>query len=132
MASLTLAEAERVLQAAKAAALEMGVKMGISVVDPRGDLLCMVRLDGAPWRTPIVSRGKAQASACFGVPSGELTDRSMTPVMRAMMHFEGGGFIPGQGALPIIRAGELLGAIGCSGGTSQQDEDVARAGLRAL
>lgn len=132
MASLTLAEAERMLQAAKAAALEMSVKMGISVVDPRGDLICMVRLDGAPWRTPIVSRGKAQASACFGVPSGELTDRSMTPVMRAMMHFEGGGFIPGQGALPIIRSGELIGAIGCSGGTSQQDEDVARAGLRAL
>jgi glc operon protein GlcG len=132
MATLTLSEAERVLQAAKAAALEMGVKMGISVVDPRGDLICMVRLDGAPWRTPIVSRGKAQASACFGVPSGELTDRSMTPVMRAMMHFEGGGFIPGQGALPIIRNGELVGAIGCSGGTSQQDEDIARAGLRAL
>jgi glc operon protein GlcG len=132
MASLTLAEAERILQAAKAAALEMGVKMGISVVDPRGDLICMVRLDGAPWRTPIVSQGKAQASACFGLPSGELTDRSMTPVMRAMMHFEGGRFIPGQGALPIIRNGELIGAIGCSGGTSQQDEDVARAGLRAL
>jgi len=132
MASLTLAEAERILQAAKATALEMGVKMGISVVDDRGDLICMARLDGAPWRTPIVSQGKAQASACFGLPSGELTDRSMTPVMRAMMHLEGGRFIPGQGALPITRNGELVGAIGCSGGTSQQDEDVARAGLKAL
>ena len=132
MANLSLEEAERVLQAAKAAAREMRVKMGISIVDPRGDLICMVRLDDAPWRTPIVSRGKAQASACFGLPSGELTDRSMTPVMRAMMHIEGGGFIPGQGALPIFRNGELIGAIGCSGGTSQQDEDVARAGLRAL
>ena len=132
MAAIGLTDAERVVQAAKAMALEMGVKVGISVVDPRGDLVCMVRLDGAAWRTPIVSRGKAQASACFGVPSGELTDRSMTPVMRAMMHFEGGGFIPGQGALPMIRNGELVGAIGVSGGTSQQDEDVARAGLSVL
>jgi len=132
MASIILADAERVLQAAKAMAQEMGLKVGISVVDPRGDLVCMLRLDGAPWRTPIVSRGKAQASACFGVPSGQLTDRSMTPVMRAMMHFEGGGFIPGQGALPILRGGELIGAIGVSGGTSQQDEDVAQAGLKAL
>ena len=132
MTNLSLEEAERVLQAAKAAAGEIRVKMGISIVDPRGDLICMARLDGAPWRTPIVSRWKAHASACFGLPSGELTDRSMTPVMRAMMHFEGGGFIPGQGALPIFRNGELIGAIGCSGGTSQQDEDVARAGLRAL
>jgi glc operon protein GlcG len=79
-----------------------------------------------------VSRGKAQASACFGVPSGQLTDRSMTPVMRAMLHFEGGGLIPGQGALPILRQGELIGAIGVSGGASQQDEDVAQAGLNAL
>ena len=69
MANLSLEEAERVLQAAKAAAREMGVKMGISIVDPRGDLICMARLDGAPWRTPVVSRGKAQASACFGLPA---------------------------------------------------------------
>src|SRR5688572_28555141 len=110
----------------------MGSKVGISVVDARGDLICMVRLDGAPWRSPTISKGKAQASACFGVPSGELTDRSLTPVMRAMMHFEGGGFIPSKGALPILRNGETIGAIGCSGGTAQQDEDLARAGIKAL
>ena len=132
MAGLTLAEAERILQAAKIAALEMGVKMGISVVDGRGDLFCMVRMDGAPWRTPLVSQGKALASACFGRPSGELTDHSMTPVMRAMMHFESGLFIPGRGALPIIRNGETIGAVGCSGGTAQQDEDVAQAGLKTV
>ena len=65
MTSMTLEEAERVLQGAKAKALEMGLKVSVSVVDPRGDLVCMVRLDGAPWRTPAVSRGKARAVGLF-------------------------------------------------------------------
>lgn len=132
MAGMTLEDAERALQASKAKALEMGVKLSISVVDERGDLKCMVRMDGAPWRTPYVSRGKARASACFGVPSGDLTDRAMTPVMRAVMEVERGEFVPGQGALPIIRNGELIGAIGGSGGTAQEDEDAARAGVSLL
>ncbi len=132
MAGLSLEEAERILQAAKAKALEMGVKLSISVVDGRGDLKSMIRMDGAPWRTPYVSRGKARASACFGLPSGELTDRAMTPIMRAVMEVERGEFVPGQGALPIIRDGETIGAVGGSGGTAQEDEDAARAGIAAL
>ena len=132
MAAMTLEEAERALQAAKAKALEMGVKLSISVVDERGDLKCMVRMDGAPWRTPYISRGKARASACFGVPSGDLTDRAMTPVMRAVMEVERGEFVPGQGALPIIRNGELIGAIGGSGGTAQEDEDASQAGVNVV
>ncbi len=132
MAGMTLEEAERALQAAKAKALEMGVKLSISVVDERGDLKCMMRMDGAPWRTPYISRGKARASACFGLPSGDLTDRAMTPVMRAVMEVERGEFVPGQGALPIIRNGELIGAIGGSGGTAQEDEDASRAGVNLL
>ena len=132
MTSMTLEEAEHVLQGAKAKALEMGLKVSVSVVDPRGDLVCMVRLDGAPWRTPAVSRGKARASACFGLSSAQLTDRATTPVMQGVMLMEGGNLIPGQGALPITRGGEMIGAIGASGGTSQQDEGVALAGVSAL
>ena len=132
MADMSLEEAERILHAAKAKALEMGVKLSISVVDARGDLKCMVRMDGAPWRTPYVSRGKARASACFGLPSGDLTERAATPVMRAVMEVERGEFVPGQGALPILRGGELIGAVGGSGGTAQEDEDASRAGIAAL
>jgi uncharacterized protein GlcG (DUF336 family) len=47
---INMAEAERVFQAAKKKALDMGLKVGISVVDARGDLVAMVRLDGAQWR----------------------------------------------------------------------------------
>lgn len=132
MAMMTMAEAERILQAAKQKALEMGLKVAISVVDARGDLVAMLRLDGALWRTAPVSRGKAYASAAFGLPSAELTERANNPVMRALMQMEDGQIIPQQGALPVKRGNELLGAVGVSGATGPEDEDIARAGLAAL
>ena len=110
----------------------MGVKVGISVVDARGDLVAMVRLDGALWRTAPISRGKAYASVAFGVPSADLMERANNPVMRALMHMEDGQIIPQQGAMPIKRGYDLIGAIGVSGASSQEDEEVARAGLAAL
>ena len=58
LASLILAEAEQILAAAKAKVLDMGAKMSVSVVDPRGDLIVMFRTDGASWRTPPISRAK--------------------------------------------------------------------------
>ena len=79
---LTSSEAQKMLQAAQAKAQQMGVKVSISVVDGRGDLLTMVRLDGASWRTAGISKGKAYASANFGVPSAELTARANSPVDR--------------------------------------------------
>ena len=132
MASLTLAEAERILVVAKAKVLEWGVKMSVSVVDPRGDLISMFRTDGASWRTPPISRAKALAAACFGVTSGELTESAQAPIYRGLMAMEGGHMIPGQGAVPVYRNGELIGAVGGSGGTAQQDEDASRAGVEAL
>ena len=131
MASLTLAEAERILAAAQAKVREFGVNMSVSVVDPRGDLIAMFRTDGASWRTPPISRGKALAAACFGRSGADLADNAQAPVFRALMAMEGGHMIPGQGGLPVYRDGELVGAVGGSGGTGQQDEDVALAGIQA-
>ena len=131
MAGLTLAESETILAAAKAKVLEMGARMSISVVDPRGDLITMMRTDGASWRTPPISRAKAVASSCFGRASGDLTENALAPVFRGLMAMEGGHMIPGQGALPIFKNGELVGAVGGSGGTAQEDEDAARAGIQA-
>lgn len=127
--TLTLAEAEAILAGAKAKVLEMGVNMSISVVDPRGDLITMMRTDGASWRTPPISRAKAVAASCFGRASGELTENALAPVFRGLMAMEGGHMIPGQGALPVFRDGVLVGAVGGSGGTAQEDEDASRAGI---
>ena len=132
MTRLTLTESELILAAAKAKVLEMGAKMSVSVVDSRGDLITMCRMDGASWRTPAISRAKAVAASCFGLPSGELTDRAQAPVFRGLMAMEGGHMIPGQGALPVFKNGDLVGAVGGSGGTSQQDEDAARAGIATV
>ena len=132
MAALNLAEAEQILAAAKGKVQAMGAKMSVSVVDPRGDLITMFRGDGASWRTPPISRAKAVAAACFGRPSGELTENAQAPVFRGLMAMEGGHMIPGQGALPVYRNGELIGAVGGSGGTAQEDEDAALAGIQAL
>ena len=131
MPSLTLAEAEVILAAAKAKVLEMGANMSISVVDPRGDLITMMRTDGASWRTPAISRAKAVAASCFGRASGELTENAMAPVFRGLMAMEGGHMIPGQGALPMFKDGVLVGAVGGSGGTAQEDEDASLAGIQA-
>ena len=131
MPSLTLAEAEVILAAAKAKVLEMGVNMSISVVDPRGDLITMMRTDGASWRTPAISRAKAVAASCFGRASGELTENAMAPVFRGLMAMEGGHMIPGQGALPVFKDGALVGAVGGSGGTAQEDENASLAGIKA-
>lgn len=131
MPSLTLGEAEVILAGAKAKVLELGAKMSISVVDPRGDLITMMRTDGASWRTPPISRAKAVAASCFGRASGELTENALAPVFRGLMAMEGGHMIPGQGALPVFKDGVLVGAVGGSGGTAQEDEDAALAGIQA-
>ncbi len=130
--SITLAEAEQILQASKAKAGQMGVIVAIAVVDPRGDLVAMIRMDGALWRTAPVARGKAFASAAYGVPSADLMARADTPVMRSLMMMEQGAIIPQQGALPIMRGDAVVGAVGVSGAAAHEDEEIARAGLTAL
>ena len=132
MATLTLAEAEKILAASKAKASEMGLKMSISVVDPRGDLIAMFRIDNASWRTPPISRAKAVAAACFGQSSRDLLDNAQSPVFRGLMAMEGGHMIPGPGAYPIYRDGVVVGAVGGSGGTGEEDEAAAKAGIDAI
>ena len=68
----------------------------------------------------------------FGQPSGELEERSERPTFRALQIQYGGKFIMGQGAVPIFRNDELIGACGVGGGTPQEDEDCARAGAELL
>lgn len=132
MSSLTLAEAEQIIAGSKKKLEEIGVKMCVAVVDPRGDLITMIRQDGAPWRSVFICQGKAVASVAWLRPSGELTDNAQSPVSRGLMAMLDGRMIPGQGALPVYRDGEIIGAVGCSGGAAQEDEDVAKAGIDAI
>ncbi len=127
--ALTLDEANRIVEGAIAAANEMGIKINVAVVDAGGRLLAFNRMDGAIWGGSYGSQGKAVASAAFGRSSGELQERSESPIIRGILSAEGGHGIASQGGLPIIRNGVVDGAVGVGGGSSQQDEDCSKAGI---
>jgi glc operon protein GlcG len=130
--ALTLDEANRVLRAALQKAEQLNIKVSAAVVDAGGRLVALQRMDGAIWASAYGSEGKAVASAAFGRPSGEMAARADQPTPRGIALAEGGHMIMGQGAVPILRNGVVEGAVGVGGGTSQQDEDCARAGVEAL
>jgi uncharacterized protein GlcG (DUF336 family) len=130
--ALTLAEANQVVQAAIEKAREMNIRVSVAVCDVGGRLLAFQRMDNAIWGSIYGSQGKAIASVAFGRASGELTERAGSPIIQGIMAAEGGHMIPSQGAVPITKGGVVVGACGVGGGTSQQDEDVARAAVAKL
>ena len=130
--SLTLAEANRVVQGALDKAREMNIRISVAVCDAGGRLMAFNRMDGAIWGSVYGCQGKAIASVAFGRTSGELQERAGAPIIQGIMAAEGGHMIPSQGAVPIMRDGVAIGACGVGGGTAQQDEDCARAGVSTL
>ena len=130
--TLTLDEANRILRGALAKATELNIKISAAVCDSGGRLVAFQRMDGAIWGSAYGSQGKAVASAAFGRPSGVMQERATQPTPAGINAASGGEMIMGQGAVPIIRNGVIEGACGVGGGTSQQDEDCARAGVEQL
>ena len=130
--AITLEEANRIIEGALAQAAELNIKVSAAVVDGGGRLIAMNRMDGAIWASAYGSQGKAVASAAFGRASGEMQERATQPTPAGINAASGGEMIMGQGAVPIIRNGVIEGACGVGGGTSQQDEDCAKAGVARL
>jgi uncharacterized protein GlcG (DUF336 family) len=127
--SLTLAEANTIVQAALDKAKEMNIRISVAVCDAGGRLMAFNRMDNAIWASVYGCQGKAIASVAFGRASGELAERAGSPIVQGIAAAEGGHMIPSQGAVPIVRNGVVVGACGVGGGTAQQDEDCARAGV---
>ena len=130
--SLTLEEANRIVGGALAKARELYIKISAAVVDSGGRLVALQRMDNAIWASAYGCQGKAVASAAFGRTSVEMAARADQPTPRGIAAASGGEMIMGQGAVPIIRNGVVEGACGVGGGTSQEDEDCARAGVAKL
>ena len=130
--ALTLSEAQKMLGAAQATATSMGVNVSICVIDPQGVPLALARMDGARFFTGDVARGKAMVSAFFGQPSAALSERASSPFFTSFNQMQGGRLFFVQGALPITQDDQTIGAIGVSGASAQQDEDISKAGLDAL
>jgi glc operon protein GlcG len=130
--ALTLEEANRIAQGAIARAEELDIKVSVAICDGGGRLVAFQRMDNTKWASAFGSQGKAIASAAFQLPSGDLTERADHPTLRGIAAGEGGHMIMGQGAVPIFRDEVSEGACGVGGGTSQEDEDCARAGVAKL
>jgi len=130
--ALTLDEANRIVKASIDKAREMNIKISVAVCDAGGRLMAFNRMDGAIWASVYGCQGKAVASVAFGRPSGQLAERAGTPIVQGIAAAEGGHMIPSQGAVPIMKNGVVEGACGVGGGTAQQDEDCAVAGVAKL
>jgi uncharacterized protein GlcG (DUF336 family) len=121
--------AQRALVAAAAEARKQGWAVSIAVVDPAGELVAFMRLDGAPHSSIDISRGKARTAARFRRPTKGL-DSALAAGRLAILGME--GVTPVEGGVPIVINGEVVGAVGVSGVTSAQDAQVARAGAAAV
>jgi uncharacterized protein GlcG (DUF336 family) len=133
MATLTLAEATQIADSARTHATELGAAVTITVVDDAGNVRTQTRMDGARFGTLNVSANKAYTAAAFGAPTKVLTDlvQPGAPLF-GFAHAMGGRFVSFAGGVPLLRDGEVIGAIGISGGSVDQDQAIADAGVTAL
>ena len=130
--AISLDEANGIVAGAIAKASELNIKINVAVCDAGGRLIAFNRMDGAIWAGVYGSQGKAVAAAAFGRTSGALQAGASSPIIAGILAAEGGHGIPSQGAVPIVRNGSVEGACGVGGGTSQEDEDCAAAGVATL
>ncbi|MDP9497429.1 MAG: heme-binding protein [Actinomycetota bacterium] len=130
---LTLDEALALCAAAREEADRIGVPMSFAVMDPAGHLLALVRMDRAPWISATVAQGKAWTAAAYGAPSAAQKEKMgpMPNFASALTTMTHGQYTPQTGAVPVYREGVLLGAIGGSGGTGEQDEQACAAAVTA-
>ncbi len=134
--SIDLATARKMVAAAEQTAKSANAKVGISVVDANGDLVALVRLDGASSQGLASSEGKARAAMLFGLPTKQVRDAAVAgkPVQTLVTLPARGGheITVNQGGLPIIKDGKVIGGIGVGGSASSEDERFAQAGIDAL
>ena len=130
---LTSDQALSLITAARKESDQLGVPMSFAVMDPGGHLVALVRMDGAPWISTEVAQGKAWTAAAYGLPSAAQKAKmdTLPNFSTAVASMTSGRFVPQPGAVPVYADGRLVGAIGASGGTGQQDEDVCSAAVTA-
>lgn len=126
---LTHEVAKKIVAAAAAEARKRGATVVIAVVDDGGHLIVLERLDDTQVASVDVGIGKARTAAIFRRPSKVFEDQVKNGRVAALALT---GATPLQGGLPISHGGRVLGAIGVSGNTPQEDEDIARAGVAAV
>ena len=124
--------AGQVMASAVAKANEIGVPMSIVVVDESANLKAFLRMDGAVLPSINVAQDKAYTAAGFGLPTVQWYDaiKDDPPLLHGITSIS--RFMGIGGGHPLVSDGAIVGAIGVSGGSYQQDSEVAQAGAEAL
>lgn len=131
-ASIGSAGSTALLRAAEQAAAELGAVVAIAVVDESGVLKGFSRMDGAPLLSSDIAKDKAVTAASFGVAThrwyGRIKDEP------ALVHGLGkaAGFTLLGGGVPVVADGAVVGGIGVSGGSAEEDLAIAEAAVKAL
>lgn len=130
---MTLEAAERIVAAAKKKAAEINTKMDIAVVDAGGNLKAFARMDGAWLGSIDIAQRKARTARWFNMNTGEIGKLSQPGGPLFGIEHSNGGLISFPGGVPLKNSkGEVVGAIGVSGSTVENDHTVAAAGASAL
>ena len=128
---ITLEQAKKAMAAAEAEARKNNWGMSIAIVDSGGNLVMMQRLDGTQFGSNEVARQKAHTAVAFKRPTKVFQDLiAQGGANLRLLKLEGASVL--EGGVPVIVNGQIIGAIGVSGGTSPQDAQVAIAGADAL
>jgi len=130
---ITLEQAEKISQAAKAKAKEIGVPMNIAVVDAGANLVSFHRMDNAWLGSVDIAIKKAKTARFFDMNSGEIGKLSQPGGPLYHIEHSNGGLITFPGGV-VLKDGEgnIIGAVGVSGGSVEQDHEVASAGMAVL
>jgi len=130
---VTLNDARRVIAAAEKKAAEIGQPMNVAVADAGGNLVAHVRMDGAWLGSIDISIKKAFTSRAFDIATKDLAEHSQSGGQFFGIHASNGGRIMiFAGGIPLKRDGKVVGAVGVSGGSGEQDHAVAEAGAAAF
>ncbi len=133
MSDITLEQANKAVAAAQAKATEIGTKMDICIVDAGANLKAFVRMDDAWLGSIDISIKKAKTARFFNFPTGEIGKLSQPGGSLYNIEHSNGGLITFPGGLTIKnKAGEVIGAIGVSGSSVEDDHTVAEAGANAV
>ncbi|MHA1134545.1 MAG: GlcG/HbpS family heme-binding protein [Alphaproteobacteria bacterium] len=130
---VNLQNAEQVIEAARKKAVELKTKMCIAVVDSGANLKAFVRMDDAWVGSIDIAIKKARTACFFGMATGDLGQLSQPAKPLYGIEHSNNGLITFPGGLPIVdEDGVLVGAIGVSGSSVENDHEVAAAGVDVL
>lgn len=131
--TLTLEDAKRMLQAGEAAAASIGIAYNIAVVDAGGNLLAFVRQDGALIGSIDLAIGKAVTARIFDKQTSLLAELAQPGApLFGIQETNSGRVVIFGGGIPVISDGVIVGAVGASAGTVEQDIAVAEAAVAAI